>query len=434
MVLEKFFGRDAKEIAFGTLSALIVKLLAIACVFLMNLVIVRQIGAYEAGIFFLCLAAISFLANIGRLGLDKSVVRFVSVANSGEDRASVHLIYRKALLWVTFSCVTFGVLLFIFKGPISEKVFGKPFLEPVLTLMAFAVPLVGLYTLHASSLQGLKRIAPAMATLSLVVPFITLLALLAFGASNAVDTAEIYLAACALTLCVGYFAWYRSTPRVKAEGSFSSVELRRSCIPLWGAVFCNQIVTWSSLLLLGVWGSAEDVGFFAIAQRTALLTSLVLIATNAITAPKLAVLSAHKKPEELVRVARLSVRFALSGAIPGLLLIVIWPQWLMGLFGEEFVGAALALVILAIGQFVNNATGQVQGILSMSGNEIKVSQNLAVSAVVSITLGFVLIPTYGLIGAAIAQAVSVASQNILGVVQIKRIFGFNIMYFWRSAR
>ena len=69
----------------------------------------------------------------------------------------------------------------------------------------------------------------------------------------------------------------------------------------------------------------------------------------------------------------------------------------------------------------------------MSGNEVKVGQNLAVSAVVSVSLGFALIPSYGLTGAAIAQAVSVASQNILGVVQIKRIFGFNMMYFWRSA-
>ena len=432
-MLQKFFGRDAKEIAFGTLSALIVKLLAIACVFLMNLVIVRQIGASEAGIFFLCLATVSFLANIGRLGLDKSVVRFVSVANAGENRASVHPIYRKALLWVSSSCIAFGALLFIFKGPICEMVFGKPFLEPVLTLMAFAIPLVGMYTLHASSLQGLKKIVQAMATLSLVVPLVTLVALLVFGASNAVDTAVIYLAACAITLCVGYLAWFLATPRGRVSGIFSSAQLRRSCIPLWGAVFCNQIVAWSSLLLLGVWGSTQEVGFFAIAQRTALLTSLVLIATNAITAPKLAVLSAQNKPEELVRVARLSVRFALSGAVPGLLLIILWPQWLMGLFGAEFVGAATALVILAVGQFVNNATGQVQGILSMSGNEVKVGQNLAVSAVVSVSLGFALIPSYGLTGAAIAQAVSVASQNILGVVQIKRIFGFNIMYFWRSA-
>ena len=432
VVLQKIFGRDATEIAVGTLSAMTVKVLAIACIFLMNLVIVRQIGAAESGIFFLCLATASFLANIGRLGLDKSVVRFVSVANAGEDRGSVHPIHRKALVWGASCCIVIGILLFIFRSAICEVVFDKPFLEPVLALMAFAIPLVGIYTLHASSLQGLKEIVLAMATLSLMVPLVTLVALLFFGASDAAETAGIYLTACVVTVCFGCFWWYRATPRGPVSGVFSSAQLRRSCLPLWGAVFCNQIVAWSSLLLLGIWGSTEEVGFFAIAQRTALLTSLVLIATNAITAPKLAVISAQEKPEELVRVARLSVRFALAGAIPGLLLIIVWPHRLMGLFGAEFIGAVNALIILAVGQFVNNATGQVQGILSMSGNEVKVGQNLAISAVVSLSLGFALIPYYGLIGAAIAQAASVASQNILGVVQIKKIFGFNIMYFWRS--
>ena len=50
-VLRKLFGREVAEIATGTLSAMSVKLLAITCVFFMNLIIVRQIGASESGIF-----------------------------------------------------------------------------------------------------------------------------------------------------------------------------------------------------------------------------------------------------------------------------------------------------------------------------------------------------------------------------------------------
>jgi O-antigen/teichoic acid export membrane protein len=433
VVMKFFFDDSVKNLTFETLSALSVKVFAIVCVFLMNLVIVRQIGASESGIFFLCLAIVTFLANIGRFGLDGSVVRFISVANAREDRASVYAIYIKARLWANISCVALGFLLFIFKGPVCEVVFGKPDLEPVMALMAFTIPLIGIYTIQASSLQGLEKVIQAMITLSLIVPLVTLVAIFVFGVSNAIEMAIIYLIACAVTLCFGYFFWRFSTLKGPVSGVFSSMELLQSCVPLWSAVFCNQITVWSSLLLLGVWGSAEDVSYLAIAQRIAMLTTLVLIASNVITSPKIAVASSQNEPEKLVHIARISIRIALAGAVPAFLLVVLWPKWLLSIFGTEFISATTALVILATGQLINNASGQVQGILSMTGNQTKLAQNSALAAVVSLSLGFALIPSYGLTGAALAQAFAVASNNILGVVQIKRIFGFNILYFWRSA-
>ena len=227
------------------------------------------------------------------MGLDKSVVRFVSVANASEERGGVHPIHRKALLWGGLSCIACGAILFVFTSQICELVFAKPFLEPVLRLMSFSIPLIGIYTLYANSLQGLK-IGQAMATSFLLVPLLVLLALLSVGASSAAEVALVYLAACVVAVVCGCFWWCRSTPAAPVSGVFSSVQLLRSCVPLWGSVFCSQIVAWSSLLLLGIWGSTEEVGSFAVAQRISMLTSLVLIATNAITAPKLAVLSAHK--------------------------------------------------------------------------------------------------------------------------------------------
>lgn len=431
MILNKI-STNFREIALGSVLAISAKVIAIGCIFLMNLVIVRQIGVHEAGVFFLCLATVSFVANVGRLGLDKSLVRFISSAKSTDNMVKLHGVYRKAIAWGTSSCVIFASLFFLFRVPISVNIFNKSFLEPVLTIMIVAIPLIGLFTLHASSLQGLKKVLMSMISLSLIAPLCTLLALLTFGSNDALDVAYIYTASCAVAVVAAYFFWKISTSKITYQAKFSSTQLRQSCFPLLGAVCCNQIVAWSSLILLGVWGSAEDVGIFAIAQRTALLTSLVLIGVNAITAPKLSELISQSRHNEVIKIARLAVRLSLVAAVPSFIVIAIYPEVILNIFGSEFIIASTALIILAFGQLINNISGPVEALLTMSGNELKVGQNFAVGAFLSIFLGILLIPYYGLLGAAITQATAVASLNLVGVFQVKRLFNFNVMYFWRS--
>ena len=63
--------------------------------------------------------------------------------------------------------------------------------------------------------------------------------------------------------------------------------------------------------------------------------------------------------------------------------------------------------------FVNVITGSVGFLLMMSGNERLLMNNIASSALISLLLSFMLIPHYGIIGAAVATAMSVIVRNIM---------------------
>lgn len=203
-------------------------------------------------------------------------------------------------------------------------------------------------------------------------------------------------------------------------------------MPLWTVAIVHQIIQWSSQLILGVAEDAESVAFFATAQRTAMLTSFILFAVNTIVAPKFAAMHATGDMDGIRRTAVLSVRIMLVVCVPVTAFVLIFPEWLMGMFGEAFTAAAPALMILTIGQFVNIATGSVGYLLSMTGNETKVRDNVVLAGVLSVGLGVILIPLYGVIGAAIAYACGVASQNLLGVYQVKKYLGFNTLCFWKA--
>ena len=112
--------------------------------------------------------------------------------------------------------------------------------------------------------------------------------------------------------------------------------------------------------------------------------------------------------------------------------MMVFPQWLMGLFGPQFQSGAVALMILAVGQFIGTAVGSVGSLLSMTGHEPQLRWNVFIGAVLGVGLGVLLIPDYGLIGAAIATSVAVASKNLLCVYQVNRLLGFNTLAIWRK--
>lgn len=98
---------------------------------------------------------------------------------------------------------------------------------------------------------------------------------------------------------------------------------------------------------------------------------------------------------------------------------------MLAVFGPEFSASYLPMIILAVGQLLNVASGPVGTILSMSRQERFVGIGMSVSVICNILLNYLLIPRYGINGAAIATAVSVGIWNLLMVVFAKRILGVN---------
>jgi|GEM_PF-448349 len=424
-----------REVLFGSSLGLFVKVLTAILAFLMNIVIARKLGPAEAGLFFLGFTLVVLLASVGRMGLDNSVMRFVARARVAGDTVKLHGLYRKALLWGGGLCLLFMLVLLASSQLLVNFVFEQPGFGAVLPIMVMALPLVGLYTLHVFALLGMKKIIAGVMVLTGIVPLTMLAGLLIFPVTRAQEVAWVYLVGCALALVIGVFFWHRAVPG-KEQGvklsAFPSDLLYASCMPLWGVVILGQVIQWSSQLLMGVWGSVEDVALFAVAQRTAMLIGFALFAVNASAGPKFAALYSQGNMVGLERVALWSVRLILLVAVPSLIFMMVFPQWLMGLFGPEFRAASTALMILAVGQFIGTAVGSVGSLLSMTGHERQLRWNVFIGAVLGVGLGVLLIPGYGLIGAAIATSVAVASKNLLCVYQVNQLLGFNTLAIWRK--
>ena len=193
----------------------------------------------------------------------------------------------------------------------------------------------------------------------------------------------------------------------------------------------SQLTQWSGQFIAGVYVPSEEVAQLAVAQRTAMLTSFILMAVNLVVAPRFAALYKQGNMEGLERLALMSVKLMVLFAIPIVAVMMFFPSFLMKLFGEGFAEGGHLLQILAVGQFVNVVTGSVGYLLSMSGHEKDLRNTVLISGPLAIIAAVALTPLWGATGSAIATALAVATQNLVAVFWVRKRLGFNTLAVWR---
>jgi O-antigen/teichoic acid export membrane protein len=169
----------------------------------------------------------------------------------------------------------------------------------------------------------------------------------------------------------------------------------------------------SPTLMLGVWAGTADVSRYAVAWRTAMLVSFAPLAISTIVQPKFAELYARGDMQALAATTHRAVWLMVACSAPVLLIFVAMPERILSIFGSDFPDGAAILQILAVGQFINIALGSVGILLVMSGQEKQFRNVLVVSVCVALLLNVALIPAYGAIGAAIAEASALLVLNVL---------------------
>ena len=116
-----------------------------------------------------------------------------------------------------------------------------------------------------------------------------------------------------------------------------------------------------------------------------------------------------------------ATRWSLLLSAPIFLLFLVEGEEMMRVFGPQFVLGATPLIVLSAGHLMSAAAGGAGHMLIMSERQnLKMVGDL-LSAVLNLTLNALLIPRWGLMGAATATSISILGLNVLRVLQVYRI-------------
>lgn len=383
----------------------------------------RILGAHEAGLYFLCMTWVGLASTIARAGFEKAVVRHIA-----GDLALGHLAEARASMltgfgWTVLGSIAATLATLALAQPASLHVFGDPDLVRPLLIGAATIIPQALCVYIANVLFGHGRSVAGQWVQNAAWPSFALLAMLA--GVHSLDGMLYALAASNLASALIGLALIPRGARVAAPkpedvevdpdavaAAATLPALWRTALPL-GIVEVVQVSLNSvPLLLLAAFATAAEVGAFSVASRLSMLIWVVIISIGAISAPRFAALHRLGEWEALRaqnRRARLLV--ALCG-LPPLAVMMIFPAPLLSLIGPGFEIAATALVIMSLGQLVNCLLPCQDIMLAMTGYGGMLRWLNAGQLLMCALAGAVLVPLYGMNGAAVLSALVIVQGAV----------------------
>ena len=419
---------EHRHTAINAVIAIAVRVLGACITLVFNLIIARQLGPEQAGYFFLSLAIAMLLSSVASLGFENTVLRYTSA--SAKHGVTVKNILNFALKYSLPAASIFALTLFFSASFIANTLFKKTSMESGLQYIAPSIIGLSMVYIVAMSFQARHKLLLSIPCQNMAHFLLCGAAVLSFNITSANLVALGF--SLSLGLTASLFYWLAIKGLNNIGDYINPTLLWQSAIPNWVTVVMSQVVQWSAPIIIGVYLAAEQVAYFSVAHRIAMLTSFILIAVNLVVAPKFAALNAKNDIDSIRKTAVFSVRLLVLSSMPIVVFMLLLPEFLMGLFGQQFKQGAVILQILVLGQAVNVITGSVGFLLMMSGNERDMRFVAILSGASMLTLAPIFTKLFGAIGAASVTAFCVSMQCLMAVYFVKKRLGFNTLKFWQK--
>lgn len=404
-----------------------VKFASAVITFFLTLALTRLLGASESGYMLLAISLLASLSTFFRLGLDSVILRLFG-AEGISDTAQSKL--QTGLIWIVCATIPFALLVSINAGWIASTVFNKPEFTETLCWAILALPAMSGFMLLAMGFVGLHQVARGtlFQNLGLSSLFLVFLGAVYWGSPQNLSSevaAQLYLVSALLIGFLAVLLWSAMpTVRLYQKPRFYDSDLWSSSSNLWVASSMSLAVAWSGILVAGAFLPAAELAHLSAALRTAQLTSFVLMVINMVVAPRYAKLWVDNHIAGIQHLAKWSTRGMIALVLPVAGVMIVFPEWIMSIFGEGFEQGATLLVIMALGQLVNVATGSVAYLLNMSGHERDFRRVTLFAGPLTIICAVWFTWQWGAIGAASATALGLSVQNLGALWMVKKRLGF----------
>lgn len=399
------------------------------------IVITRGLRAAGAGVFFQAIAAFTILSTVADVGATTGLVRTLSryrVTQGARD-------LRRALfvgVWPSVAAATIIAAGIFLLAPVISEPLGIRGAKGVayIRLLAPFLPVAVASNLAVSATRGFGTVVPYVLVENILKPFLRpvfSLAAIAMG-FGALVVALAWVMPVALGFPLVIVILGIMMRRAESEGPLDmeprgsvrqiASEFWRFAIPRGVARIFEIGILWADVLLIGALRSPAEAGIYAAVSRLVTFGIFAMEAVRLALAPQISSLLARQDREGAQNIFRVGTWWPMAVSWPLYLTLAIFAPLVLGLFGPEFVMGQTALLILALAMLIAAGAGHATVVLLMGGRSVWNLGNTAVALVVNVTLNLILIPRFGMNGAAIAWAVSITINNVAPLVQVRSLF------------
>lgn len=416
----------AREAARGTGLILAGSVITQLAEYLYRFAVARGLGPDGFGTFSQARSVLLVLAVLSTLGLNAGVKRFVAKLGEEGRGAEARRVIRDGSWLVAASTLAGAALLWALAGPLGAA-FHNPSLVWPLRILAFALPTaVGIdYVARiGEAFRSFRAAVVARQVLDPCLRLVLTVGLLALGGGlTAVMGAYAVSGVIGLLVAIGLVARIERL-RALDRGAVSSQAgtLLRFSLPLvFGGVlfdFAERI----DILMIGLFRDEAQVGVYAVGSALARALLLLVASTVPVVGTLAAEAVGRGSAEEIAKLHRTVTRWMLFFTAPlGAGLLLFPEEAVTLLFGRQYAEAAATVQVLVLAYLTGVLAGPVGLLLNTMGKTHWTLANMAIRTAINIVLNLLLIPRFGIVGAAWGTVVSLAVASALMLVWLGRM-------------
>lgn len=403
--------------------------------FLNRVIIAKFFGPSSLGLLALGLMWISIISKLSLGGFPSALKKFVPIhLTDDEDRMVRSTIFTVFTISVSLSIIG-GSLLFIFSKYISVSIFNSKALIPILRIIAILIPFQVIYALLTNLFLTFKKVKyRTILKIGYNILKLLMVILVVFIGGTILNVTMAYLFTVIILVLIGTIILEKKVypflkKQTKSDGSltFTPKRILNFSMPLLFSAALIMIMGKADTFMLGYFTNEELVGIYNLVLPLAFMLLIFLRSINQIFFPVISQLHADKKLDELSRTFTTVLRWDFLLTFPFFVFLCIFSKPILNVFFPEYVEGWKALSILSVGMMFRSGFGPVGNILKTFGRTKFIFKINLVLVGINLGLNVILIPIYGLAGAATATAIAFSLNNILEMWKVRDLLKLRII-------
>lgn len=402
-----------------------------------NYIVSKTYGAEAVGYLAIFNSIVTFSSIFSTFGLNVFVLKLIPAAQEDHPDVSIKSTIDKCLYSVASFGLLITLLLITFSSFLGQLVFEREDLEFIIILSSLAIIPNAIFEVLQAAFRSIRKLESLVnVQFWISILKISLLLFASFLIEAFYAPLYIILLSILITSLLSYRKIKLALRKVDEEQTkynlslFKFSYLFKSSLPMLLTASATMIISHFDFLILGRYVEMKYIGYYAVAHKLALTLSFILKAINSSTAPLFSKSFIQNDFSKLKILLKRTSRMSGLFSIPLALVFFFFGKDILILFSDGFENGYSSLVILTFAQLFSSATGSVGYFLNMTGYEKSFRNIVIASSVLNVILNLLLIPNYGIFGAAIATCTSIIFNNLCASILIRVKFGFWSYGFW----
>ncbi len=421
------------RIARGGALNLVGSVVSAVSSFLLVVAVANYFDENTAGMLFAATSLFVILEALTGLGTDTGLARFLLRYESQGRYGDVVAAIRSAMVPTAVASVLATIALFVAAPWLAPRIgLGDPGGVQMLRVAAVALPFATLNDVTLSATRAFGKMRPTVVVDSILRCSAQLLMVVVVGALGGGMVALAgawtlpYLLTGAIATAVTVRVVRTRAARWPEHPPGDRPAVRREfwlyTWPRSVARICQIAIQRADIIIIAAMIDASAAAIYTAATRFVVLGQFSQIAIQRVLQPRLTALLSRDEHDTVRDVFKVSTSWSIALSWPLYLATACAAPLYLQIFGSGYeADGVTVVVVMAIGMMLAMAAGPLDTLLLMAGGSTTSLWNTVTALVVDIGLCLVLIPIWGITGAAVAWAASVVVRNAMTLVQVYRI-------------